>query len=365
MREENLFDYFQASDDIKNLTLSFLNFKEICQTTTHLDAEWNKLCNKKLMNHYNNNDSNKLSLNLLFSNYIINDIDKTGYARVGYFGYAKEHNKILCLRNYDSELVRIGMVRYSDEYDSKSKFEIALYNSSAPINLLNNLNDYNMQEQEMKLAYFYNKNMIYGLPRVRKFDRKTLFNQLTKDYSGGNHNRIFVDVKPLYIYLTDDKWYRKYGNHTINKNSNISFSNFFQRFFCVISESTFKQRDWKMGELYDGTRKKDNGHKIFYDERELNYSLHNSFGQACIYINITEEFDQFQKELRKIWIKNGKNENDENSWDNREYFMSKVTRDGKNDIYFKYYAYLDNTQEIAPYGTHTNNTFDKTHNNDE
>ena len=73
-----------------------------------------------------------------------------------------------------------------------------------------------------------------------------------------------------------------------------------------------------------------------------------------IYIDITEEFNEFQEKLKQDWLLSDPINNKPNKWNNRKYFMDQIVfNKQKNTIFYQYYVHLDDPTQVASYGTHT------------
>ena len=366
--------------------------KEIPPKTTKMEVE-NLIIGENIesINSFDFVTSSQLSMKSIVDDYLIK-LQHSSYDDFDALSRKYHYNyNGLCLRNFNGKLLRIYLVQSKES--GKYEMFIKHWNNKttkAPIMLNDNII---VKTKEKNTNHFYRTSIIYNRPRMISFNADIGFNaQFTAMNSSRwvlhRQNCLYVDVKPLHIALPCDKgslWNDKWSQDRIKKELNMNgneliFGNFFPNYYCVISELTFKQREWKVGQikyqskerlvsyLYNKENLQQNGddtkNNSNNNKKKINF---NRNGQIPILIDITKEFDQFQNKLKQDWINAMMKEKDEtqlqSEWNNRKYFMNCIKRDkisqGEERIMFQYWAHLDNTHEIAPCRTYTKNSKEK------
>ena len=99
--------------------------------------------------------------------------------------------------------------------------------------------------------------------------------------------------------------------------------------------------------------------KDYFKLRESNDVIKlfsNWIGQIKVYIDITNEFDLFQNELKKDWLnvkQKGLINKTEKYWNSRKYFgefgIVITEKPGSNVVFAERFVHLDDRNEVRPY----------------
>ena len=305
------------------------------------------------------------------------------------FEELSKKSKTVCFRDNDGEFIRAALVLVNHDsagYEIEVVFELPLYSNQRVClpKSIGNCNGSNYQ------TVFYIPEATY-FRSIINFDVDSLFKQLKWNWFGHSSSSVCarivrrlldcdklpkhfqllqpfgVKIKPYHISLKDNRWQRKWSSKRMKKMKKMKRNvvlweeDIWANFENVISDLTFKKREWKIGILFwDNIKRSGSGGGSGGDDnvsfgqkvQDVADAISLSTGQCVVYIDITKEYNEFQQRLKKDWVLNHPNKSEKGFYDalffsckqnESLYFNRKQKR-----MFCKYCVHLDDVLQVTP-----------------